>query len=110
MIRILLEKSKDGLLKSCSAQGHAGYAPKGFDIVCAAVSCLLRTVLAQLEKSRSIVLDTKSFDRGNLAFSVIEFGKDDEFLLKYAQDFLVTGLSFVMQDYPSCVEVRVIDL
>ena len=108
MIRVLLSPSDDGLLHSCEAHGHAEFAPRGYDIVCASVTSLLRTVLAQFEKSQTLVLETKSFNRGMLAFSVKNYGKDDKFLLKYAMDFLQTGLSQIAEEYPDCVEMRVL--
>ena len=109
MIQVLLVRSKDGLLQSCSAQGHAGFAAKGKDIVCAAVTSLLRTVLAMLEKKTSIVLDENSSDRGFLAFSVKGFCSDDESLLRYSFGFLHEGLSLIAQDYPKCIKLRVED-
>ncbi|MCR5698977.1 MAG: ribosomal-processing cysteine protease Prp [Treponemataceae bacterium] len=107
MIQVLLVRSKDGLLQSCSAQGHAGFAAKGKDIVCAAVTSLLRTALAVLENKSSIVLDENSSDRGFLAFSVKGFTSDDESLLRYSFEFLQEGLGQIAQDYPKCIKLRV---
>jgi uncharacterized protein YsxB (DUF464 family) len=95
------------MLRSCTAEGHAGFAEKGHDIVCAALSCLLRTVLAQLEKSKTLVVKMQIQDRGMLAFSVEEFDKNDEFLLKYASDFLKTGISQLVEEFPEHISLRV---
>lgn len=39
--------------KGCiTINGHAGYAPNGQDIVCAAVSALVQTFIASVEESR----------------------------------------------------------
>ncbi|MCR4791040.1 MAG: ribosomal-processing cysteine protease Prp [Treponemataceae bacterium] len=107
MIQVLLSRSSDGLLQSCSAQGHANHAPKGYDIVCAAVTSLLRTVLERLEKAPSIVLDEEIPDRGSLAFNVRTYGDSDKELLKYSFEFLQTGISLVAEDYPESVQLRV---
>lgn len=107
MINVLLECSEKGLLQNCVAEGHGNYAPKGSDIVCAAVSCLLRTVVAQLNSKDSLVVNTQVSNRGMLAFSVVEFSKNDEFLLKYASDFLKTGLSQLVEEFPEHVSLRV---
>ena len=56
MIQVRIIRSKNGMLRSCEAKGHAGFDKKGFDIVCAAVSSILRTVLALLEKTPSVSL------------------------------------------------------
>ena len=107
MVQVLLECSSEGLLQTCTAEGHADYAPKGHDIVCAALSCLLRTVLAQLEKSKTLVVKMQIQNRGILAFSVEEFDKNDEFLLKYASDFLKTGISQLVEEFPEHISLRV---
>ena len=54
MIRIELRKAGSGY--ACRAAGHAGYGPAGSDIVCAAVSALLWTLLMgweRLEKEKA---------------------------------------------------------
>lgn len=43
-------KSKDGLCQGFDAIGHAGYAPIGQDIVCAAVSALIQGTALAIEK------------------------------------------------------------
>ena len=47
MICIRITKGEDGL--ELSAHGHAGYAPRGQDVVCAGVSALLYGFIAYLE-------------------------------------------------------------
>ena len=47
MICIRITKREDGL--ELSAHGHAGYAPRGQDVVCAGVSALLYGFIAYLE-------------------------------------------------------------
>jgi len=56
VIQVRIIRSENGMLRSCEAEGHAGFAPKGLDIVCAAVSSILRTVLALLEKTPTVRL------------------------------------------------------
>ena len=47
MICVRITKGEDGL--ELSAHGHAGYAPRGQDVVCAGVSALLYGFIAYLE-------------------------------------------------------------
>ena len=54
MIEVLLVCGKDGAFKSCNASGHAGFAAKGKDIVCAAVTELLRTAVQVLQKTEGM--------------------------------------------------------
>ena len=107
MIQVLLVRSQNGSLQSCTAEGHAGFAKKGYDIVCASVTSLLRTVALVLENKPTVELDEKTFGRGSLAISVKKHSGDDESLLQYSFDFLNVGLSQLQKDYPDCVELRV---
>ena len=47
MIRVQVTVGRDGL--TLSAMGHAGFAPRGQDVVCAGVSALLYGFVAYLE-------------------------------------------------------------
>lgn len=44
MIKIIYEADPEDGKLTMRAEGHAGYAPAGQDIVCAAVSCLMQTL------------------------------------------------------------------
>lgn len=44
MIKIIYVADPEGGKLTMRAEGHAGYAPAGQDIVCAAVSCLMQTL------------------------------------------------------------------
>lgn len=52
MIRIRVTRRGDGL--ELQAVGHAGYAPRGQDVVCAGVSALLYGFVAYLEALSSV--------------------------------------------------------
>ena len=49
MITITLDRSTDGLIRSFTASGHAGYAPEGSDIICAAVTAIAATTIGSLQ-------------------------------------------------------------
>ncbi len=49
MITITLQRGKDGRLDGFFVSGHAGYADKGFDIVCAGVSAIVQTTVLGLQ-------------------------------------------------------------
>ena len=77
--------------------GHAGYAEKGKDVVCAAVSALVYALIATLEET------------GNMRESVVRPGyatvasKDAD----RAFDVVRGGLSQIAARYPACVAVEV---
>lgn len=102
MISVLLERNRGGSLVRCMAEGHSGYAVKGFDIVCASVSVLLKTTLRMLEKTDGIKLEFDAPERGFLSFEIKNIGLDSvmEERLVFAGDFLVTGLEAVQEEFP----------
>ena len=48
MIRAVFSKNR------LTVEGHAGYAPKGQDIVCAAVSALVYALIGTLEETENV--------------------------------------------------------
>ena len=107
MIEIILVRTKDGQLRSCTASGHAGYATKGFDIVCAGISSLLRTVQCLLESDAGISLVSDSPEPGSLAFQVQSCDGASKALSVHCCDFLRCGIKLVADEYPDYVSLRV---
>ncbi|NLC84594.1 MAG: ribosomal-processing cysteine protease Prp [Ruminococcaceae bacterium] len=48
MITITLKRSPNGFIRSFAATGHAGYAPEGSDIICAAITAIATTTIGSL--------------------------------------------------------------
>ena len=108
MINVLLERRNNGSLVSLKAEGHAGYAVRGFDIVCSAVSVLIKTTMQVLEETGGINLESECPERGFVSFRV-KSEKPDSILeerLKYAGDFLAAGLGTVEQEYPEYLKIK----
>lgn len=101
MTSVLIERSKTGVLIGCTAEGHAGYAERGSDIVCSAVSVLIRTTLQVLSGLPAVNLETDASKRGYIRFRVLKgFPSEVEEKLKYAGDFLQAGLESVANEFP----------
>ena len=110
MITVVVCLGSRGNLVSADASGHAHKGRPGTDIVCAAVTILLRTTMAVLSKPDvSPVLEATTAGRGSLAFRVSAFTEADIPLLQYAAAFLQEGLSSLAGEYPEAVEMRVIE-
>lgn len=64
MITITLKRSPNGYIRSFSATGHAGYAPAGSDIVCAAITAIATTTIGSLTDiaNLSVSYQTKDGD------------------------------------------------
>ena len=109
MTEVLLVCSKDGCFKSVSATGHAGFASKGKDIVCAAESMLLRTAMEVLEQTENVALESDASERGKLFFSAEckDSSKDaaKERLVCVA-DFIRQGIQDLSREYPGHVLLR----
>ena len=58
MTTITLVKARSGLSISCKALGHSGFAKSGEDIVCSAVTILMRTALQVLSQASGIDFET----------------------------------------------------
>ena len=108
MTRILLERKKSGALVSCSACGHAGYALCGSDIVCSALTVLVRTTMQAISVIDGIKLKTNSIERGSLSFTVRScvLNEHAELCLKYAGIFLDKGLVYLKKEFPAYIDLE----
>ncbi len=54
MITVTLYRTPAGLIRRFTATGHSGYAARGADIICAAVSAIAQTVIGSLQDLAAI--------------------------------------------------------
>ena len=98
MITIIYdEKEHDMILQ---ASGHAGYAPKGQDIVCAAVSCLMQTLAYSVDGGTA----TRDPDGDN----VLRVQAAQSFDTQAKFELVTDGLMLLAQQYPE--NVRFVNL
>lgn len=102
----MLTRLQNGELHSCIISGHSGFAPKGKDIVCAAVSILARTALDVLHGQSGIELKTDSAERGELSFTVEKKQDGCSDILSYTADFLEKGFGSLQKEYPAYVSAE----
>ena len=109
MISVQLVRAKDGSLASCRALGHARFAEKGNDIVCSAVTVLLRTTMQALSETEGVFVRLDAPDRGALDFDVSAESAPAESraALVYAGRFLEAGLASLAREYPHNVELKI---
>ena len=90
MIRAVFDKGR------LTVEGHAGYAPKGQDIVCAAVSALVYALIGTLEET------------GNVAEVVLRPGYASVAAKEEtaAFDLVRCGLGQLAEKYPEFVQVK----
>ncbi|MBP3710214.1 MAG: ribosomal-processing cysteine protease Prp [Treponema sp.] len=108
MISVLLVRNKCGEFCSCSASGHAGFAAIGSDIVCSAVTVLLRTTMQVLSETAGVALTAQTHKRGTLEFGIEKKAVLPELTAKlvYAADFLETGIAALANEYPQHVALK----
>jgi len=106
MIAVDVVLDEMGLLRSCHVEGHAGAGPRGDDVVCAAVSILVRTALRTLSAAEGVSVRGSAPERGVLW---METDCADEGLgfLAASTAFLTEGLRSVAEDYPNHCSVRI---
>ena len=99
MITIDVVVDEAGLLDSCRVEGHAGVGPRGGDVVCAAVSILVRTALRTLSGQEGVSVRGSAPERGVLWMEAdcVESGAS---FLAATTAFLAEGLRSVAEDYP----------
>ena len=102
MIKIIYVADPEGGKLTMRAEGHAGYAPAGQDIVCAAVSCLMQTLAysaAEDERTSSCIYQGKD----GPAVSV-ETG--DSVLMRDKFELVADGLDLLAEQYPENVNFK----
>ena len=99
MIDIEAILEADGTLIACSASGHANAGKTGSDIVCAAVSVLMRTAASALFGRKGITVRSSAPERGQMLLEVEYEAEGKEFLFAIGV-FLVKGLSSVAEEFP----------
>ena len=99
MIEIEAILEDDGTLRACKAVGHAGAGKSGTDIVCAAVSVLMRTALTALSGRNGITLSGGAPEKGQLWLEVDYNAEGKDFLFA-AGVFLIEGLKSIAREYP----------
>jgi uncharacterized protein YsxB (DUF464 family) len=99
LIETKLVLDEAGLLKVCTMKGHGGAGKAGDDVVCAAVSILIRTTLRVLSDKPGITIRGAAPERGALWMEA-DYTPEGRDFLSIAGFFLTEGLKSVAEDYP----------
>ena len=102
MIKIIYVADPEGGNLTMRAEGHAGYAPAGQDIVCAAVSCLMQTLAysaAEDERTSSCIYQGKEGP-------VVNVEAGDSVLMRDKFELVADGLILLAEQYPENVNFK----
>lgn len=83
---------------SIKITGHAGYADKGSDIVCSAISTLGQTLLAYLN------VDNEKYDYSMWEGHIWAYAKGSN--VQTALKVIMTGFYLLSRDYPEYVQIN----
>lgn len=102
MIKIIYVTDPEGGKLTMRAEGHAGYAPAGQDIVCAAVSYLMQTLAysaAEDEHTSSCIYQGKDGP-------VVNVEAGDSVLMRDKFELVADGLDLLAEQYPENVNFK----
>lgn len=97
MTTVTIRKTRDGLYTGFTCIGHAGYAQRGEDIVCAGISMLVINTVNSLEKLLNEPIRTVTDEQAGLIDCRFEKAPTEKAIL--LMDALVLGLEGTVQEY-----------
>lgn len=96
----------EGTIKGYSIKGHAGYKPRGEDIVCAAVSMLAQTTVLGLSRYIKDGLQCSVDDSGVLKCSLPQkLDEHDQIRAEAILETMVAGLRNLQKNYSKHIRV-----
>ena len=101
-IEVVISEQK---LRHVKADGHAGNTGYGTDIVCAAVTTLLRTTASLLEAQKDIPIEGEAPAPGLLNVSIKKVPFDRIGWLEGVTDYFLYGLRMLEKEYPDQISL-----
>ncbi len=103
MIAVSVGLSPDNLVRDLHCTGHAGFAIKGSDIVCAAFTLMLRTFVRTCESSPEARFRVLVDSEGEFKLQLDEAPRNDSF--KGVCWFFLRGLDDLSRDFPRQITI-----
>lgn len=105
MIQIAIWKNSFSEVRALEVKGHAGQAPYGKDIVCAAVSALTQTAVLALEKEVKEGFELKK-RQGYIYLEITTKNRKEKEKAVLILSTICFGLEEIGRDYQSYVSVE----
>jgi hypothetical protein len=105
VVEVRIDRDKKGSVAQFSGSGHSGYAKKGEDVVCAAVSTLLQTAVVGLRGYLGLKLKTSKRKDGWLKVRIGKIDGDERRLADAVLETMVLGLKCIERDYAGYIKV-----
>ena len=89
-----------------TVEGHAGYAPAGEDLVCAAVSVLCWTLISEAEAEERYHTETVADDKR--AYIDVRCSPEGAtaYACSYLFDIIVSGFALLAENYPEYISIK----
>lgn len=107
MLRIRVRIDSRGLLKEANAEGHAAFAAKGQDIVCAAASALVRTVARTFQSAEGFLVEGEAAKRGSVEFSLRVADDADARWGRGVTEMFLKGIGDLADEFPGNIELTI---
>ncbi len=109
MVTVVLKRDKDGMITGFTCSGHANYAEKGADIICAGISALTHSAVLSLERLTDLELNIiQDPEDGWLGCTWVN-NVDDERADLISKVMLI-GLEEIERQYPDYLKVSEVEV
>jgi len=105
MVEIVVALDGKGCLSRLNLSGHAGFALKGADPACAAVTLLARTTARLVASCSGWTVDGAALKPGNLSLVIIQRPGDTDEWLRGVTDTLMLALADIDEEFPDSITV-----
>jgi uncharacterized protein YsxB (DUF464 family) len=106
LIRISIDLDEHGCLKHIAVLGHAEYVIGGQNIVCSAVTALVRTVAHAFTKYDDFKATVKAVQPGDLELWISAHPPKRLEWVKGVTEVLLTGIFDLEAEYPDSIEIN----
>lgn len=100
MIIVAVVYDRSDMIECVSVSGHASGLKKGGNIVCAAVTALVRTAARLLEELPGVDVSGGPGERGEFELCVDVVDKRRVEYVKAVGDYLITGIKDLRDEFP----------
>lgn len=107
MITATLAFDGSGCLRRVRLSGHAGFALRGTDVVCAAASVLVRTFARTVEGRGDIDHHGSAPTLGEFCLELGQWNRDENAWLAGVADGLTTGLADLASESPGFMQLLI---
>jgi len=104
MIQVVVKRKKDSV-REVTVSGHAESAPKGEDLICAAVSVLVQTLYFSLEKLINVNCNANIHDGYFSVLLPLNMPEQERKNVGLLVDSMLIGMQEINRRYPGFLEV-----